>query len=63
MEHISLMDSDELVIQKKKKKTKRIMMHWLACIDILIKVLSGQLKGKKNRLMKIKLSMNSLNFD
>lgn len=56
------MDSDELVIQK-KKKTKRIMMHWLACIDILIKVLSGQLKGKKNRLMKIKLSMNSLNFD
>lgn len=57
------MDSDELVIQKKKKKTKRIMMHWLACIDILIKVLSGQLKGKKNRLMKIKLSMNSLNFD
>ena len=31
-------------------------MHWLACIDILIKVLSGQLKGKKNRLMKIKLS-------
>ena len=57
------MDSDELVIQKKKKKKKRIMMHWLACIDILIKVLSGQLKGKKNRLMKIKLSMNSLNFD
>ena len=56
------MDSDELVIQKKKKK-KRIMMHWLACIDILIKALSGQLKVKENRLMKIKLSMNFLNFD